>query len=113
MKKLLTVISAIIVFAACCFGFYYTREIVVFNNSFPACTEEIVFEGSEITDFDTLCSSIEPFKSLKKAELGSFPVYPEQSEQLSSIYPNVEFSYTPYMKLFNVGFAVASEEIDL
>ncbi len=113
MKRLLSVASAILVFAAICFYFYHTREIFVFEKPISASAEEISFNGAEITDFKTLCTSLEPLKNLKKADLGTFPVYPEDAEELRSLFPGVEFTYTPYITLYIVGFPQNSEELDL
>ncbi len=113
MKRLITVLSALILFAGICFVFYGTREITVFEQKVPANAKEIVFEGSEITAFSEVLTSIEPLTRLEKVDLGTFPVYPEESEELKKKYPEVDFIFTPYVSLYGMGFPKDSTELDL
>lgn len=113
MKRLIAIISALLFFGAICFGAYYARQIIVFDIPLSACAEEIIFEGSEISDFPALCNSLQPFSRLKKVDLGSFPIYEHEAEELHSLYPDVEFSYIPYTTVYQKGFPVNSQELDL
>ena len=113
MKRAISAITALITFACLCFVFYNVRETVFFEKSVPISTKKLTFEGSEITDFDELCGGLEKYKRLEKVELGTFPVYPEEAEELTDKYPNVTFEYTPYVSVYGKGFMEASEELDL
>ncbi len=113
MKKVFAAISALLVFAVMCCAFYLSRQIDVFGREIKANEVEIVFDGNEITGFDTLVTSLENFPFLKHVNLGNFPVYPEQSAKLSSIFPDITFDYGLYERLCGMTFPADSTEIDL
>lgn len=113
MKRFLTVSAAFLLFLVLCGVFYLTREINIFDHRTPASSRELVFEGSEISDFSLLTESIAPFWRLEKVSCGTFPVYPEEASELKETYPHIEFEYDPYIRLYTKGFPLSTREIDL
>ena len=113
MKKTFAALSAVLVFAALCTAFYLSRQINVFGTDVKANATSITFDGDEVSGFDELMEKLSFFPFLKKANLGTFPIYPEQEEELLRLCPEIEFEYALYKKLCSKSFPADSTELDL
>lgn len=113
MKKVLIALAAVLVVAAIAVSLYLTRPIEVFGSSMRASTVALSFDAEKITSFDDLLAKIGEFPFAKCADLGDYPIYPEQAERLRSAYPGIAFRYQLFKDLCGVRYPADCTEIDL
>lgn len=111
MKKIISLVSSVIIFAAICFCLYTFRDINVYGHKYTLDTRTIKFDGSEIDNVSSLSQKLKPFYALKEVDLGSFEIDAKHADELNSEFPGVELIYDTYVDLY--GDRVSTETIDL
>lgn len=113
MKKAIAIGSAIILIFAICAALYHTRKIDVLGHEVRANVTEISFSGDEIKDVESLSVGLEKLIFLKKADLGTFHMFPSEGEILSERFPHVVFEYVPYTTVAGMTYPLDAREINL
>ena len=96
-------------------AYYYlvSTRFELFGHPCDIYMENLVFEGSEISDIDTLERGLAKFGNLKSVNLGSFRLYVEDVPMLQSLFPGVSFTYDTWINIEGEDYPIDADKVSL
>ena len=96
-------------------AYYYlvNTRFEIFGHPCDVYMENLRFEGSEITDLDSLEKGLAKFGNLKSVNLGSYRLYVEDIPMLQSLYPEVAFTYDTWINIEGEDYPIDTDKVSL
>lgn len=96
-------------------AYYYlvNTRFEFFGHPCDIYMENLLFEGSEITDVESLEKGLAKFGNLRSVNLGSYRLYVEDIPTLQSLYPNVTFTYDTWINIEGEDYPIDTEKVSL
>ena len=113
MKKTISLIFSLIIFAALCFCLYFFRSVDVYGHHYTLDAKVIEFDGSEIDNIENLAKSLKPFYSLKQVDLGTFEVDAKRASAFDSEFPGINLIYSTYVDMYGEHVPADTTDLDL
>lgn len=113
MKRIIPAAASAILFAAVCFGFYMTRDIAVYGQSFSADRTEIKLEGDKIDSASGVADALKKFPNLKSADLGEHTFSIPEAKLIRDELPSADIKLRTYVEIEDKKIPTDSEIVDM
>ena len=109
----LGVTAALLLVSLGAYEYLKTTRFDLFGHPCDIFMENIMFEGSEISDVGTLENGLTRFKSLKGVDLGCYKLHVEDEPGLVDSFPGVNFRYSTYVNIEGIDYPLDATEVSL